>query len=68
MSLYFDHKLKKVGFKGGHRDLDVHGLREATYFSSLMPSLSRHSPFYSAPSIFAVLRILVGGIWLEKSG
>ena len=33
-----------------------------------MPSFSRHSPFYSAPSIIAVLRNLVEEIWLEKSG
>ena len=26
------------------------------------------TPFYSAPSIFAVLRNLVREIWLEKSG
>ena len=26
------------------------------------------SPFYSAPSIFAVLKNLVGKIWFEKSG
>ena len=29
---------------------------------------TRHSPFYSATSIFAVLRNLVREIWFEKSG
>ena len=37
-------------------------------YEVLMPNQTTQSPFYSAPSIFAVLRNLVQEIWFANSG